>query len=52
MRKLNNLTSRNPNKLKYSLFELSHQDESNGGKIKSLALIYYEIIHAKHILKN
>jgi hypothetical protein len=45
-------TSRNPNKLKYSSFESSHQDESNGSKIKSLALIHHEITHAKYILKN
>jgi hypothetical protein len=49
---LNNSTSSNPYEMKYSSFESSYQDESNGGKIKSLASKYHKIIHAKHILKN
>jgi hypothetical protein len=49
---LNNSTSSNPYEMKYSSFESSHRDESNGGKIKSLASKYHKLIHVKHILKN
>jgi hypothetical protein len=49
---LNNSTSSDPYEMKYSLFESSHRDESNGGKIKPLASIHHEITYAKHVLKN
>jgi hypothetical protein len=48
---LNNSTSSNLYEMKYSSFESSHQDESNGSKIKSLASKYHKLIHAKYILK-
>jgi hypothetical protein len=49
---LNNLTSRSPYEMKYSSFESSHWDKSNGSKIKFLALKYHKITYTKHILNN
>jgi hypothetical protein len=49
---LNNLTSRSPYEMKYSSFESSYWDKSNGGKIKFLASKYHKIIYTKHVLKN
>jgi hypothetical protein len=49
---LNNLTFRSPYEMKYSSFESSYWDKSNGGKIKFLVLKYHKITHTKHVLKN